>query len=190
MIVFRKRLRCYRLVSSAISSLCASNLDVGNRFRLECERIVPIMVAMLAAIAGCNAAGQAHVDEPHQLQERASLHGHTDHVKAVAFSPDGKLLASGSSDAFSHDGKLLASASSDQTIKLWDVAAARLIATVEHKYHAINALEFSPDDRILATGGADQSVKIWQVDLQLSQNQKHLAKPVAIPSRASRMRRK
>jgi WD40 repeat protein len=54
--------------------------------------------------------------------------------------------------AFSHDGKLLASTSDDKTIKLWDIAEQNLIRTMKVAEH-VQAVAFSPDDKRLMTGG-------------------------------------
>jgi WD40 repeat protein len=57
--------------------------------------------------------------------------------------------------AFSHDGKLLASASDDKTIKIWNVAERKLIRTMKVAEH-VQAVAFSPDDKRLLTGGRDK----------------------------------
>jgi parallel beta-helix repeat protein len=107
-----------------------------------------------------------------------TLTGHTDWVRSVAFSPDGRLLASGSADytiklwevasgrevrtltghtwtvtsvAFSPDGRLLASGSRDKTIKLWDVASGSLVRTLSGPTDDVNSVAFSPDGRLLAS---------------------------------------
>jgi WD40 repeat protein len=61
-----------------------------------------------------------------------------DWVLSVAFSPDGRLLASGSWD--------------DGTIKLWDVATGSLVRTLSGHTGAVNSVAFSPDGRLLASG--------------------------------------
>ena len=72
---------------------------------------------------------------------KATLEGHTDSVpSSITFSPDGKTLASGSSDA---------------TVKLWDVATGKLKATLEGHTTPVNSIAFSPDGKTLASGAGD-----------------------------------
>ena len=65
--------------------------------------------------------------------------------------------------AFSPDGSILASALSDGTVKLWDVATRRNIATLEGHGSQDNFIAFSPDGSILASALSDGTVKLWDV---------------------------
>lgn len=65
--------------------------------------------------------------------------------------------------AFSPDGKLLATADTKKKIKLWDVDSGELIRTLLGHETYINEILFSPDGKRLASGGGDKQAIIWDV---------------------------
>ena len=86
-------------------------------------------------------------------QEIGTLEGHTDQINALAFSPDGALLASGSGN-----GEM-----GDDAVKLWDVVSRKEITTIEVPGAGVWSVAFSPDGTILAWGSALGGVTLWDV---------------------------
>src|SRR5262249_20342696 len=83
-----------------------------------------------------------------RLRELATLDGHADSVLAVAFSPDGSRIASGSAD---------------NTVKVWDRHSQREVFTLSGHVAAVTAVAFTPSGRQLASGSADGRVCVWDV---------------------------
>lgn len=113
---------------------------------------------------------------------------HTTRSYSVAFSRDGKILASASWDGtiklwdtaqghelrtmaghgwgvykaeFGPDGKQLASASRDGTVKIWDVTTGLNTRTLVADSLAVKSVAWSPDARLLASSGNDGVIKLW-----------------------------
>lgn len=66
--------------------------------------------------------------------------------------------------AFSRDGKLLASSGTDNTIKIWDVATKRELRTLIGHTANVESMDFSPDGRLLASAGEDGSTFLWDAN--------------------------
>jgi WD40 repeat protein len=117
--------------------------------------------------------------------------GHSGRVQALAFSADGRMLASGSDDltirfwevatgkelktlvghtanviflAFSPDGKRLVSAAKGQeAITLWDVSTGKELGAIEGVRGDVYQLQFSPDGKLLVSGSYDGVIKMWDL---------------------------
>jgi WD40 repeat protein len=124
-------------------------------------------------------------------RELRTLKGHKDQIYSIAFSSDGRTLASASPHdkekairlwdvasgrelrtiaghdvycvAFSPDGRILASGAYDHRITLWEVASGQELRTLKGHENIVNSLAFSSDGRTLASGSADGTIILWSV---------------------------
>ncbi len=76
------------------------------------------------------------------------LKGHEDYIGCLAYSPDGKIIASGSKD---------------QTVRLWDVKTGKHIRTLTGHQDNITFLSFSPDGSTLISVSSDMTINFWDI---------------------------
>ncbi len=111
--------------------------------------------------------------------------GHSVAVLSVAWSPDGKRIASGSNDAtvqvwdavdyrghsvavlsvaWSPDGKRIASGSNDATVQVWDAVDGRHVYTYRGHADWVSSVAWSPDGKRIASAGGDKTVQVWDAE--------------------------
>ena len=133
---------------------------------------------------------QVHVWDFVLDRESRPLRGHEGMALGVAFSPDGKRLASCGQNhaiklwdvptgqevftrqdhtghvfgiAFRPDGRQLASASEDRTVKLWDADTGRVLRTLRGHAGEVYCVSYRPNGKRLASAGSD-SLRVWDVE--------------------------
>jgi WD40 repeat protein len=119
---------------------------------------------------------------------RLTIRGHDDQISRIAFSPDGKRLATASRDGtaklwdsqsgqiqltltsntdrisdviFSPDGEHVATASWDRTAKIWDATSGQELLTLSGHTNALNSIAYSPDGTRLVTTSQDRTARVW-----------------------------
>ncbi|MGH9854902.1 MAG: WD40 repeat domain-containing protein, partial [Blastocatellia bacterium] len=78
-----------------------------------------------------------------------TLEGHSAYVIGCAFSPDGKLIVS---------------ASSDRTLKVWDAMTGEMLRTLEGHSDSVSGCAFSPDGQLIVSASDDSTLKVWDAE--------------------------
>ena len=131
---------------------------------------------------------------PRGIELRCTFQGHKEAIYAVAWSPDGRLLASAGKErtilvwraedgrlahfltghqesinavAWSPDGRMLASGSDDNTIRIWEVATETAVLTLGRHWGNVLTVAWSPDGQRLASGSIDHQVIVWDIKTAL-----------------------
>lgn len=155
----------------------------------QCVRLLLLSWLALAKTGHVRSESPAANSEPPQPASVRFCLPHANSVNTVTFSPDGKTLATGTSDGtiwlwktatgksirkieghrdevgvvvFSPDGTMMASASHDCSVRVWELSAFREL----HRFnHRVVSLSFSPDGSHLASGSGplDGIVRLWQL---------------------------
>ncbi len=111
------------------------------------QRVLRVALPSAVTLALLGLAGQTAAKDLTPVKDPVVFRGHTNTVYGVAFSADGKTLATGGAD---------------KTIRLWDVDTHQRLALLRYT-DRVTCLAFAPNGKMLASGSSDLTVTLWDV---------------------------
>lgn len=145
------RNRVGRLIASFKANAITAQSVPCAAFSTDCQTLATAIHDLIVDEGGRNVikeTGGIKLWETFTGKQRTALNGHTGEVCSLVFSPDGKMLATGSED---------------DTIKLWELSTNKELATLKGHSGKVTALAFGADGKTLASGSEDKTIKIWDV---------------------------
>ena len=115
-------------------------------------------------LATGDADGGIRIWQVGNLQQTDQVDAHSSWVRSVSFSPDGKILASGSDD---------------QLVKLWDFSDGKIgekpVKILQGHTYRVRSVSFSPNGDLLASSSFDQTIRLWNLKTGYLKSIGHLA---------------
>ncbi len=149
-------------------------------------KLIPMLCVPVMLIGSVGVGNDGGTGDKVRMQVQ---NGHTSEVNEVAWSPNGSVLASGSSDTkiilwskngnllkelvghsnevtsleWNPNGKVFASGSNDSTVHLWRYNGSIIKVLTGHSSE-VNIVAWSPDGKILASGSGDKTIRLWRTN--------------------------
>jgi WD40 repeat protein len=138
-----------RLLATASEDNTAKLWDLGVFIESNAGEVVQYIESVVSDRGARAGVEAALLTKRISVSASATLQGHTGAIRQLAFSPDGRLLAT---------------AAADETVRLWEPATGQQLSVFHGHTGAVSCLAFAGDGRTLASGGNHAAIRLW--DLQ------------------------
>ena len=170
------------------------NILVGHTYRRGFTFVRSVAFSSDGQILASASGREVYLWDVSTGEHQSTINGHLGEVWSVQFSPDGKTIATGSSDktvrlwdlatgeqkaafdkhpgmvrsvSFSPDGRTIV-CGSELYLSVWDVETGNQKAILKEHQGSVRSVSFSPDGKIIATGSSDRTARLWDIGTEQS----------------------